>query len=77
MLYDDIYNNPVLKSFDDLIIELNIPYRDRRKYNSLVDNIVQRGLLDDFVSGFDTFDIFSNNLIFGSQGYSLFLFYFV
>ena len=29
----------------------------------MVDNIVQRGLLDDFVRGFDTFDIFSNNLI--------------
>ena len=53
----------MLKSFDDLIIEFDIPYRVRRKYNSLVDNIVQRGLLDDFVRGFDTFDIFSNNLI--------------
>ena len=34
LLYDDIYNNPVLKSFDDLIIEFDILYRDRRKYNS-------------------------------------------
>ena len=38
-------------------------YRDRRKYNSLVDNIVQRGLLHDFIRGLDTFDIVSNNLI--------------
>ena len=62
LLDDDIYKIPVLKSFDDLIIEFDIPYRDRRKYNSLVDNIVQRGLLDGFVRGFDTFDIFSNNI---------------
>ena len=26
LLYDDIYNNPVLKSFHDLIIEFDIPY---------------------------------------------------
>ena len=28
-----------------------------------MDNIIQRGLLDDFVCSFGTFDIFSNNLI--------------
>ena len=28
-----------------------------------MDNIVQRGLLHDFIRGFDTLDIFSNNLI--------------
>ena len=26
LLYDDIHNNQVLKSFDDLIIEFDIPY---------------------------------------------------
>ena len=51
LLYD-IYNNPLLKSFDDLTIEFGIQYRDRRKYNSLVDNIVQRGLLYAFCSWF-------------------------
>ena len=29
----------------------------------MVDNIVQRGLLHDFIRGLDTFDIVSNNLI--------------
>ena len=43
LFYDDIYNNIVLKSVDGHIIEFDITYRDRRKYNSLVDNIVQRG----------------------------------
>ena len=60
-----------------LSLKLDIPYRDRRKYNSLVDNIVQRGLLDDFARGFDTFDIFSKQPYFGLQGSSIFLFYFV
>jgi len=64
LLYDD-NPTPVLKSFDDLIIEFDIPYRDTRRYNILMNNIVARGLLDDASPGrnFDSFDIFVNNLI--------------
>ena len=63
LLYDDI-STPVLKSFDDLIIEFDISCKDRRKYNFLMENIVNCGILDHFEGqNFDTFDIFSNNLI--------------
>ena len=63
LLYDGL-PNPVFKSFDDLIIEFDIPYKDRRKYNTLFENVINCGLLDDFSDqDFDTFDIFSNNLI--------------
>jgi len=63
LLYVDL-PNPVLKSFDDLIIEYDIPYRDRRKYNSLMKCIVDKELLDDATSDdCEFFDIFSNNLI--------------
>ena len=63
ILYDDV-PTPVLKSFDDLIIEFDISYRDRRKYNFLMKSIFDSGILDDFEDhNFDTFDIFSKNLI--------------
>ena len=45
------------------LIEFDIPYKDRRKYNTLFKNVIY-GLLDDFSDqDFDIFDIFSNNLI--------------
>ncbi len=63
VLYDDV-QTPVLKSFDDLIVEFDIPYTDRRKYNFFVKSIVNCGILDDFEGqDLDIFDIFSNNLI--------------
>ena len=63
LLYEDI-STPVLKSFDDLIIEFDIFYKDSRQYNFLLDSIVNCGILDDFEGqNLDTFDIFSNNLI--------------
>ena len=63
LIYDNL-PNPVFKSFDDLIIEFDISYKDRRKYNTLFENVINRGLLDDFSDqDFDIFDIFSNNII--------------
>jgi len=66
-LSDVLYDNlptPVLKSFDDLIVEFDIPYTDRRKYNFFMKSIVNCEILDDFEDNdLDTFDIFSNNLI--------------
>ena len=54
---------PVIKSFGDLIIEHDISYRDRRKYNSLLDSIVDSEILADvntvdFKGGFDPFSVF-------------------
>ena len=58
----------MFKSFDDLIIEFEISYKDRRKYNTLFENVINRGLLDDFSDqDFDIFDIFSNNIILASK----------
>jgi len=63
ILYDDVSTN-VVKSFDDLIVEFDIPYTDRRKYNFFLRSIVNCEILDDFVEqDFDTFDAFSKNLI--------------
>ena len=63
-LINDNLPNPVFKSFDDLIIEFDISYKDRRKYNALFENVINRGLLDDFSDqDFDIFNIFSNNII--------------
>ena len=54
----------MFKSFDDLIIEFDISYKDRKKYNTLFENVINRGLLDDFSDqDFDIFNIFSNNII--------------
>lgn len=39
--------SPVFKSFDDLIIEFDIPYRDRRRYNTLMKTIVDSEIIDD------------------------------
>ena len=63
LLYDDI-STPVIKSFDDLIIEFDISYKNRRKHIYLLENIINCGILDNFEGqNFDTFDIFSYNLI--------------
>ena len=63
LLYKDT-PTPVLKSFDDLIIEFDISYKDRRKYNSLMKSIVERGLVDDASEDqLEPFEIFSSNLI--------------
>jgi hypothetical protein len=63
LLYTDM-PTPVLKSFDDLIIEFDIPYTDRRKYNSLCKSIVEGELLDDAtVEDCEFFDAFSNNIL--------------
>ena len=54
----------MFKSFDDLIIEFDISYKDRRKYNALFENVINCGLLDDFSDQvYDIFNIFSNNII--------------
>ena len=51
--------NPVFKSFDDLIIEFDISYKDRIKYNTLFENVFTCGLLDDSSDqDFDIFNIF-------------------
>ena len=66
ILYDDV-PTPVLKSFDDLIIEFDISYRDRRKYKFLMKSIFDSGILDDFEDhNFDTFDIFFQKPYFSS-----------
>ncbi len=46
LLYKDM-PTPVLKSFDDRILEYGISCKDRRKYNFLMKCIVEKGLLED------------------------------
>ena len=63
--YYDNLPNPVFKSFDDLIIEFDISFTDKRKYDTLFENVINRGILDVFRSGpgFLRFFFSSNNLI--------------
>ena len=68
-LFYDAISTPVLKSFDDLIIEFDISYKDRRKYDFLMENIVNCEILNNFEGqNFDTYDIFCNNLILACKG---------
>ena len=46
LLYLDL-PTPVLKSFDDHILEFYISYKDRKKYNSIIKSIVDSEILDD------------------------------
>ena len=70
LLYLDL-STPVLKSFDDLIMEFNISYKVRRKYNSLIKSIVNADgeILNDVSTAdfmwwaVDPYESFSNNLI--------------
>ena len=46
------------------IISFSITYKDRRKYSTLFENVINRGLLEDFSDqDFDIFNIFLNNII--------------
>ena len=58
MLYKDT-PTPVLKYFDDLIIEYDISYKNTGKHNSLMKSIVERELLDNISIGtFVPFNVF-------------------
>jgi hypothetical protein len=61
----DLLNYPVpnIMLFEDLIIEFDISYKDRRKYDSLMKNIPWDWLNNPQIHDFDVFDYIVENLL--------------